>query len=130
MILKICYKLPPNLIQILSDNHQLSSVPYPRLAFKNDNSLIYLNSCKSKDIYNMLISKKVKIPAGMLRWCLKYDISDERLTNAFTFSHRSTLSTQSRAIQYKISTFILPTGEYLCQRDISLFEVPFRYNNH
>ena len=111
LILKICNKLPPNLKQILSDNHQLSSVPYPRLAFDNDNSLFFLDSCKSKDIYNVLISKKVKLPVGMHRWCFKYDISEERLTNAFTFSHRSTLSTQSRAIQYKISTFTLPTGE-------------------
>ena len=60
------------------------------------------------------------MPIGMQKWCLKFDLSMDRIKNAFTFANTCTLSTKSIALQYKISTFTLPTGEYLwnyCVKD-------------
>ena len=49
----------------------------------------------------------------MLRWNQNYLLSDNQIKNAFVFAHNCTLSTKSRTFQYKISTYILPTKEYL-----------------
>ena len=60
-----------------------------------------------------MIKDKIRLPVGMHKWCQNFQISNEIIHNSFTFPWLCTLSTKSRNIQYKISTFTLPTGEYL-----------------
>ena len=60
-----------------------------------------------------MINSKIRLPIGMHRWKNIFNLSEDRSKNAFTFAHACTLSTKSRNFQYKISTFTLPTQEYL-----------------
>lgn len=123
-VLRICESMPFEMKTLISQNSSLQTVPYPRTCFKIGNSIFYIKNTNTKDysknIYSNFISRKAKLPIGMQKWCLKFDLSMDRIKNAFTFANTCTLSTKSIALQYKISTFTLPTGEYLwnyCVRD-------------
>ena len=67
----------------------------------------------SKQIYLNLIEKKLKPPAGLLRWFEEFDLNDNEIKTGFTFAHECTKSTFDRVFQYKIMTYILPTNQYL-----------------
>ena len=112
-LIKIGQNMPENLKSLLKENHLIFSVPYPRTVIQNHDSFSFLKSSNSNILYNSLIQRKVKLPVGMHRWTLKLNLSDARIINAFTFPQECTLSMKSRNLQYKISTFTLPTSEYL-----------------
>ena len=112
-ILKICEKLPLNSKNILFENRNLTSIPFPQTTLKIGQINKYLKDLSSKTFYNLLIKNKIKIPIGMIRWGQTFDLSEDEITNAFMFPRKCTLSTKSWAFQYKIATFTLPTEEYL-----------------
>ena len=99
--------------KVITENKSLNSVPYPRLSFQTRDFTYYISHCKTKNIYQNLISDKARLPIGMHRWCNKFGLTTEEIKNAFTFPKSCTLSVKSIALQYKISTYTLPTGEYL-----------------
>merc|ERR1711954_591741 len=115
ILTKIGKNIPLTLQRLIQDNMTMTTVPYPRITLKLKNSMnrAYINELKSKDIYKLLVIHKHRLPIGMHKWTLKYNLLSERISNAFTFAWKCTLSTKSRNLQYKISTFTLPTGEYL-----------------
>jgi hypothetical protein len=67
----------------------------------------------SSVIYSILVSEKVRMPVGMLNWCLDLELSDLQIRTAFTFAHNCSSSIFDRTFQYKIATQILPTNDYL-----------------
>ena len=114
--------IPPALKRVIQDNATINTIPYPRILLKTENSRnsSFFNEAKNKDIYKLLVRNKSRMPVGMHKWELKYNLLPERILNAFTFPWKSTLSTKSRNIQYKISTFTLPTGEYLWNYNVKV----------
>ena len=67
----------------------------------------------AKAVYKVLISPKLKLPTGLLNWCLDFELSDGRINTALTFTHSCCTSTFDKVFQYKIVTQILPTNDYL-----------------
>ena len=116
ILLKISQSIPSYSKKIIEENSLLYSIAFPRTSFQREDSVFYIN-CNdkntSRNTYNNLISRKSKLPVGMHKWCLKFDLSTERIKNAFIFAKKCMLSIKSIALQYKISTNTLPTGEYL-----------------
>ena len=72
----------------------------------------------SKQIYQQLIEKKVRPPAGLLHWFEEFDIGDSQILTGFTFAHECSKSTFDRVFQYKIMTQILPTNKYLARYQV------------
>ena len=76
----------------------------------HETSMIYLDS---KRIYELLISNFIKLPKGVLNWCIELELTDIEIQTALTFAHRSCSNTFDKVFQYKIITNILPTNDYL-----------------
>ena len=85
--------------------------PQHNIFFNGSDVNIY--NCNSKDFYSILISDKVRLPKGMVNWCLEYELSHLQIVTSFTFAKECTSSIFNRVFQYKISTNILPTNKYL-----------------
>ena len=77
--------------------------------------LTALKKMRGTQIYNVLISNKCRLPAGMLRWREDFELNDEEIKSAFIFARRCSHSTFDHAFQYKINCNILPTRDYLCR---------------
>ena len=88
-------------------------VIYPIQTIKYKGKDMILRNMKSKALYKILVAPKVRIPKGLLNWCLELELSDEQIKTALTFAHQCSLNTFDRVFQYKITTYILPTNEYL-----------------
>ena len=67
----------------------------------------------SRDIHELLISAKIRIPTGLLNWCLEFELSDSQILTALTFAINCNATVFDRVFQYKIITNILPTNDYL-----------------
>ena len=46
-----------------------------------------LKNLDSNIVYNILISGKLTMPGGMLKWCLELDLSITQIRTVFTFAH-------------------------------------------
>ena len=75
----------------------------------------WVNRMDSKMVYHKLISPKIRLPTGLLNWCMDLELFDERIYTALTFAHGCCTNVFDRVFQYKIVTQILPTNEYLCR---------------
>ena len=67
----------------------------------------------AKAIYSKLIDQKVRLPRGLLNWCMDLELSDTRIKTSLSFAHQCCTNIFDRVFQYKIVTQILPTNEYL-----------------
>ena len=67
----------------------------------------------AKAVYKKLLSPKVKLPTGLLNWCLDFELSDRRINTTLTFTSSCCTSIFDKVFQYKIVTQILPTNDYL-----------------
>ena len=47
----------------------------------------------------MLVNDKIRMPVGMLNWCLDLELSDLEIRNAFTFTHNCSSSVFDRTFQ-------------------------------
>ena len=65
---------------------------------------MFLGKMNSKTLYKILIAPKLRVPKGLLNWCLELEL---------TFAHQCSINTFDRVFQFKIATYILPTNEYL-----------------
>ena len=65
------------------------------------------------EFYEILISEKVRLPKGLLSWCIDLEISDRQIETALSFARDCSPFVRDWVFQYKISTNILPTNEYL-----------------
>ena len=114
LLRKIAGKLDSNLHNTIYNYKTLNVVIYPRILINLGNSsLKVFNSLTSREIYNLSIETKTKTPTGLFNWKNKLDISDQRIENGLVFAFLCTLSTRSRVFQFKLCTYIIPTGEYL-----------------
>ena len=84
------------------------------------NKKVYLNGqdlavnlMSGSQVYNVLISNKIRLPAGILRWRDDIELNDDDIKLAFMFARNCSHSIIDYAFQYKINTRILPTNEYL-----------------
>ena len=109
-IVTIGQKISLEAKKIISENAALCVVPYPQNVLHTG---LFLKDSKTRDLYNIFIDSKAKAPVGMHRWAQKYNLSEDQIKNAFVFAQVCTVSNKSRNFQYKISTYILPTREYL-----------------
>ena len=85
--------------------------PYLKVSFKNQDKVV--NKMDSKELYYILIANKIRNPKGLLDWCWELEVSEQQIKTSLTFAFKCSLSTKDRVFQYKISTNILPTNEYL-----------------
>ena len=88
-------------------------VIYPFQSVNVNGQDMPLKNPDSKVIYNILVRDKIRMPVGMINWCLDLELSDLQIRTAFTFAHNCSSSTFDRMFQYKIATQILPTNDYL-----------------
>ena len=75
-----------------------------------DYKLVHMDA---KAIYSKLVDKKVKIPRGLLNWCMDLELSDTQIKTSLSFAHQCCTNIFDRVFQRKIVTQILPTNEYL-----------------
>ena len=110
---KIWERLPDSTKNIISENKNVMVIPFPQSVLYINNSYRILKDIQRDKIYDLFIDEKFRMPVGMHKWINMFNLSGERVENAFTFARTCTLSTISRVFQYKIATCTLPTEEYL-----------------
>ena len=94
-----------------SPSNFITVIPYQRINLQGNER--FFNEITSKQIYQKLIERKIKPPAGLVHWYEEFDIDESDIAVGFTFSFKCTKSTFDRTFQYKIMTHILPTNQYL-----------------
>ena len=106
-------KLDHKIRDMLMENINKVSIIYPfqTIRFRNEDWI--LSKMDTKHLYQVLIGDRVRIPIGLLHWCMELELSDHQIKTALTFVSKCSQSMQDRAFQYKIITNILPTNEYL-----------------
>ena len=106
-------KLDSRTNSVITENLNKVSIiyPYQKIRIKNHDKIV--NKMDSKELYQILISQKVRVPKGLLDWCLELELPEKQIKTSLTFAYKCSLSTKDRVFQYKISTNILPTNEYL-----------------
>ena len=67
----------------------------------------------TKDVYELLISERVRMPKGLLNWCMELELTDKQIKTALSFAHQCSQNVRDWVFQYKITANILPTNEYL-----------------
>ena len=110
---KLWERLPDSSKNIISEYKNVMAIPFPQSVVYINNSYRILKDIQRDKIYDLFIDEKFRMPVGMHKWINMFDLSGERVENAFTFARTCTLSTISRVFQYKIATCTLPTEEYL-----------------
>ena len=113
MLTRIKDRFPEVLKDLISSFPGINTIVCPELLISRGGSEIRVKNLKSCQIYDILIGDKIRLPTGILRWKNKYFLSEERIKFAFTFARTCVQSTKLRHFQFKISTFTLPTEEYL-----------------
>ena len=69
---KLRAKINPNLLQELDKNRDKPNIIYPFQIIRAHNCDKMLFNMTSRDVYEMLISAKIRIPTGLLNWCLEF----------------------------------------------------------
>ena len=106
-------KLNPKIQRMVTENSRKTVVIYPfqTVSYKNDDKT--LSRLEAKNFYDLLILSKIRLPRGLLGWCMEFELSDQQIKTALNFVQKCSPSIWDRAFQYKISTNTLPTNEYL-----------------
>ena len=122
---KILLKIGENLGQLANDkifqNVNLNTVVYPQISLiTGENQMTSLKHLNCKQIYKILIDKKVRGPIGMMNLQTKLGLTEDQVKNAFIFSNECTVSTKYRHFQYRINTYTLATWEYLYNYKVNL----------
>ena len=76
---------------------------------------ISVRNIKCEQIYESLITDKIRLPQGLLRWRDEIDITDSDIKSAFISAKLCTSNIFDQVFQYKVLTKILPTNKYLKQ---------------
>merc|ERR1711954_24030 len=114
-LIKLRGKIDSNALDIISLNRNLSFAIDPNVKiYYNNNEWKIVTSLKSKEMYKTLIGKRIKLPVGVLNWSNKLNLPPDNILMSIPRAFNSTLSTKARQFQYKVSTYTLATGEYLC----------------
>ena len=112
-IISIGEKLPSKYREIIAENKDCYVTPFPQTFLELGQCARFLKDINGQSVYNFLVKTKFQKPVGIHKWTNLYNLSEEQISNAFTFAHSCTLSSKARHFQYKICTFTLPTQEYL-----------------
>ena len=112
-LIAIVRSVPRRWSQFIQSQAVKDIVVYPFQTVNVNAHDVPLKHLNSKEIYNMLEKDKIRMPIGMLNWCLELELSDLQIRTAFTFAHNCCSSIFDRTFQYKIATQILPTNDYL-----------------
>ena len=86
---------------------------FPHQTVHLHNKDVYFNSLRADTIYRILIDSKIRLPAGVLRWCEDIPLTNPEIQNSFVFARLCSSSVFDIVFQYKIVTQILPTKKYL-----------------
>ena len=108
-------KIPVTLTESLNSISSKPIVINPSQVINYRGGDFWIDRMEAKMIYHKLISPKIKLPTGLLNWCMDFELSDRRIYTALTFAHSCCSSVFDRVFQYKITTQILPTNECLCR---------------
>ena len=91
-------KIDPRIKNMILENIKKESIIYPfqSIRFKNEDRAI----CKmaTKDLYKVLIDDKIRIPKGLLNWCLELELSDQQIKTALTFVSKCSPNIQDRVL--------------------------------
>lgn len=112
-LLSLTLKIPAVIKNAISRNKQQPIVIFPSQTILYKGADYRVSSMESSAVYSKLIEPKVKMPTGLLNWCMDFELSDSQIRTALTFAHQSCTNIFDRVFQYKIVTQILPTNEYL-----------------
>ena len=106
-------KLDPHIRKMIVKNMDKTVIIYPFQVINDKNVDKLIRNMGTKQIYELLISEKVRMPKGLLNWCMELELSDEQIKTALSFAYQSSHSVRDWVFQYKITANILPTNEYL-----------------
>ena len=106
-------KIDPQIKKKIIKNKDKTVILYPFQAinFKNTDKLI--QNMDTKDVYELLILERVRMPKGLLNWCIELELTDKQIKTALSFAHQCSQNVRDWVFQYKITANILPTNEYL-----------------
>ena len=105
--------LDPRIKRIVIENSMKTVIIHPFQTISVRNQDRTLSKLESRNIYDILIANKIRLPRGFLNWCLEFELSDLQIKTALNFAQQCSPSIWDRVFQYKILTNILPTNEYL-----------------
>ena len=108
----------PYFKRILEVNKSKSVVICPFQTVRINNQDTILQSSSTQVLYKSMISNKVRMPTGLLKWCLDFELSECQIKTALMFTNKCSLSVYDRVFQYKIATNILPTNAYLYRYNV------------
>ena len=112
-LVNLLNKIPPLIHNTISRSQQKPVVIFPMQTIKHKGVDHKLTHMDAKAIYSKLIYQKVKMPRGLLNWCMDLELSDSQIKTSLSFAHQCCTNIFDRVFQYKIVTQILPTNEYL-----------------
>ena len=112
-LLNIIAQVPRSWISIANRSLLEEVVVFPFQTIILKNKLYVLKYLSSRMVYKMLIGEMVSMPKGLLKWCEELELSDSQIDCSLLFAKRVTKNIFRQVFQYKITTQILPTENYL-----------------
>ena len=66
---------------------------HPVQTFRYNAEDMFLGKMNSKTLYKILIAPKLRVPKGLLNWCLELELTDQQIKTALTFAHQCSINT-------------------------------------
>ena len=114
-VISLYNKIQPRMKLTIESNVNKSVIVHPTKTISLKKQDKAVNQLSSHDLYKLFIADKIKLPMGLLNWCLEFELSNNQIRNALIFASLCSQSIFDRTFQYKIVTNILPTNEYLAR---------------
>jgi hypothetical protein len=110
---KIFEHMPEGWVNCISNCVARPTVLSPSQVVNYCRADYFLQQLGTDRVYNILISKMIKVPTGVTRWRTELVLSEEQLKTSLTFARKCSSLVFDHVFQYKIVTQILPTKKYL-----------------
>ena len=101
-LVNLLNKITPLIHNTISRSQRKPVVIFPFQTIKHKGEDHKLSQMDAKAIYSKLVDKKVKIPRGLLNWCMDLELSDTQIKTSLSFVHQCCTNIFDRVFQYKI----------------------------
>ena len=118
-IRKILVKIPVNWVGLANRNPNQHVIVKPFPFFFQGQQLRNIITTESQAFYKYFIKDRISMPRGLLFWCQELTLTDDQISCSLKFPSSCTPNIFRRVFQYKISTNILPTQEYLFRYQVT-----------
>ena len=87
-LVNLTNKIPLAISNSIRDSQQKTVVILPLQTINFKGMDYKLGQMDAKAIYSKLIYPKVKMPRGLLNWCMDLELSDSQIKNSLRFAHQ------------------------------------------